>query len=249
MSTTRLSTVRRLTSGPVVARARGRPLPRIMKRLWRHNGLSIVLLAMFAASLVGQALTGHRHYNEEQQDHGRPAIALAEYLRGPAFLEATMENWESEFLQMAVYVLLTVFLYQKGSAESKDPDEKAEVDREPDQDRAGAPGPVKRGGLALAVYRHSLGLTFSALFLVSLVLHAAGGAGEFNQEAAEHGSTAHVTLLGYLATSRFWFESLQNWQSEFLSIAAMVVLTIFLREHGSPESKPVDAAHDETGSG
>jgi hypothetical protein len=220
-----------------------------MKRLWRNNGLSIVLVAMFVVTLAAQALAGHRYYNTEREDHGQPEVALVEYLRSPAFLEATMENWESEFLQMAVYVLLTVFLYQKGSSESKDPEGKEEVDREPDPRRKGAPGPVKRGGLALALYKHSLGLTFAALFLVSLLLHAAGGAGEFNEEAAEHGSAERVTLLGYLATSRFWFESFQNWQSEFLAIAAMVVLTIFLREHGSPESKPVDAAHDETGSG
>ena len=225
------------------------PLPRIMKRLWRNNGLSIVLVAMFVASLAGQALTGHRHYNDEQQDHGQPAVTLGEYLRGPAFLEATMENWESEFLQMAVYVLLTVVLFQKGSAESKDPEKKEPVDREPDPKRKGAPGPVKRGGLALALYKHALGLTFSALFLVSLLLHAAGGAGEFNEDAAEHGSAERVTTMGYIATSRFWFESLQNWQSEFLAIAAMVVLSIFLRQHGSPESKPVDAPHDETGNG
>jgi hypothetical protein len=218
-----------------------------MKRFWRNNGLSLVLTAMFVATLAGQALTGHRHYNQEQQDHRQPEVGLGEYLRSPAFLEATMENWESEFLQMAVYVMLTVVLFQKGSAESKDPDEKEPVDREPDPKRKGAPGPVRRGGPARWLYERSLGITFSALFLVSMLLHATGGAGEFNEEAAEHGSAERVTILGYMTTSRFWFESFQNWQSEFLSIAAMVVLTIFLRQRGSPESKPVDAAHDETG--
>ena len=220
---------------------------RLMRRFWRNNGLSIVLLLMFAVTLVGQSLVGYRHYNEEQRDHGQDEITYGEYLRSPAFVEATMENWESEFLQMGVYVLLTVFLFQKGSAESKDPDKKEPVDREPDPKREGAPGPVKRGGLALKLYKHSLGIAFMGLFLVSFVLHAAGGAAEYNEDEATHGSPTRVTTLGYMATSRFWFESLQNWQSEFLAIAAMVILTIFLRQAGSPESKPVDAAHDETG--
>jgi hypothetical protein len=219
-----------------------------MRRFWRNNGLSIVLVAMFVLSLVGQAVAGHRHHNEEQQEHGQSELAFGEYLASPAFLEATMENWESEFLQMAAYVLLTVFLFQKGSAESKDPDKgDEEVDRQPDPHRKGAPGPVRRGGLALVLYKYSLGLAFTGLFLVSFVLHAVGGAGDYNEEQAAHGRASHISVAGYLATSRFWFESLQNWQSEFLSIAAMVVLTIFLRQHGSPESKPVDAPNDQTG--
>jgi hypothetical protein len=220
-----------------------------MRRLWRNNGLSIVLVALFVLTLVGQSIAGHRHHNEEQRTHGQPEITFGRYLSSPSFLEATMENWESEFLQMAAYVLLTVFLFQKGSAESKDPEKEEEVDRQPDPKRKGAPGPVRRGGVALIIYKHSLGLAFTALFLVSFFLHAIGGAGEYNEEQAEHGLSDRTTVLGYLATNRFWFESLQNWQSEFLSIAAMVVFTIFLREHGSPESKPVDAAHDATGTG
>ncbi len=158
-----------------------------------------------------------------------------------------MENWESEFLQMGMYVFLTVFLFQKGSSESKDPDKQESVDRRPDANRPGAPGPVRRGGVALTLYQHSLTLTFLALFLLSFVLHAVGGTGEYNAEQAEHGQPEPVTVVQYMHASRFWFESFQNWQSEFLSIAAMVVLTIFLREQGSPESKPVDAAYMDTG--
>jgi hypothetical protein len=219
-----------------------------MRRFWRNNGLSLVLAALFVVSLVGQAVAGWRHDNEEKRAHGEPAQSIGEYLAGPGFLEATMENWESEFLQMAFYVTLTAVLFQKGSAESKDPDGGEEPsDREPDPHRPGAPGPVKKGGLALALYRHSLSLTFGALFLVTIALHAVGGAGEYNEEQAAHGEPGRVTALGYVATSRFWFESLQNWQSEFLSLAGMVLLTIWLRQHGSPESKPVDAAHSETG--
>ena len=219
-----------------------------MRRFWRDNGLSIVLLALFIASLVGQTLAGHRHYNDEQRDHGQQPVSYGEYLSSPEFLEVTMENWESEFLQMGAYVFLTAFLFQRGSAESKDPDRKQEpVDRKPDPRREGAPGPVRRGGVALALYGNSLGLTFALLFLVSLLLHAVGGAGEYNDEQRTHGQPGHVSVLQYLGTSRFWFESLQNWQSEFLAIAAMVIFTIFLRQHGSPESKPVDAPHSQTG--
>ena len=219
-----------------------------MRRFWRHNGLSVVLLALFVVTFAGQGVAGWRHANEEKRAHGEPAQSLGEYLAGPGFLEATMENWESEFLQMGFFVVLTALLFQKGSAESKDPDAgEEESDREPDPNRPGAPGPVRKGGLALALYRHSLSLTFGALFLVTIALHAVGGAGEYNEEQAAHGEPERVTALGYVATSRFWFESLQNWQSEFLSLAGMVLLTIWLRQHGSPESKPVDAAHSETG--
>jgi hypothetical protein len=218
-----------------------------MSRFWRNNGLSIALFAMFALTLAGQSLVGHRRENDEREEHGKPAQRYGEYLASPAFLEATMENWESEFLQMSVYVLLTVFLFQKGSSESKDPDEKAEVDRLPDPNRKGAPWPVRKGGVVLALYKNSLGLALALLFLLSFVLHAIGGAGEYNESQALHGG-APVSVIGYLGTSQFWFESLQNWQSEFLAIFTMVVLSIFLRQHGSPESKPVDAAHDETGS-
>jgi hypothetical protein len=218
-----------------------------MHRFWRNNGLSVVLVAIFLLTLAGQSVAGHRHYNDDQREHGQPAVSYTAYLASPEFLEATMENWESEFLQMGAYVFLTVFLFQKGSAESKDPEKREPVDREPDPKRRGAPGPVRRGGLALALYKNSLSLAFLALFLLTVILHAVGGAAEYNEEQAAHGQGERVTTLQYLGTSRFWFESLQNWQSEFLALAAMVVLSIFLRQQGSPESKPVDAAHDDTG--
>ena len=220
-----------------------------MRRLWRNNGLSIVLIALFLITLLGQTLAGHRHYNEEQRDHDQPAVSYGEYLGTPDFLEVTMENWESEFLQMAAYVFLTIFLFQRGSSESKDPDKKEEVDRDPDPRRPKAPSAVRRGGLVLTLYRNSLTLAFLLLFLASMALHAVGGARKYNQEQLEHARPTSLSTLEYLGTSQFWYESLQNWQSEFLAIAAMVILSIFLRQQGSPESKPVDAAHDETGSG
>ena len=215
-------------------------------RLFRDNGLSIVLGVLFVAFLGGQFAAGHRVYNDEQRQHGQPAVAAIEYVRSAHFLEATAENWESEFLQMAVYVLFTVFLFQRGSAESKDPDKSDEVDREPRTRRKDAPWPVRRGGLVLRIYSHSLTLAFALLFVGSFVVHAVAGARHYSGEQVAHGRPS-VTLGAYLATSQFWFESFQNWQSEFLAIAAMVVLSIFLRQKGSPESKPVDRPHRQTG--
>ncbi|HEX8561035.1 MAG TPA: DUF6766 family protein [Pyrinomonadaceae bacterium] len=221
-----------------------------MRRILRENGLSIVWLGLFFITLIfGQTVAGHREYNNEQKEHGQPQAGYVEYLGSAHFLEATMENWESEFLQMFLFVVLTVFLYQKGSAESKKLDEEEEVDRDPRRstNKKDAPWPVRRGGVALKLYENSLSLAFLLLFLASFFLHAAGGAGEYNQDQAEHNSPERVTTLQYMGTSRFWFESLQNWQSEFLSVGLMVVLTIWLRQKGSPESKPVDAPHGQTG--
>jgi hypothetical protein len=160
-----------------------------------------------------------------------------------------MENWESEFFQMGWYVLLTVFLFQKGSSESKKPDEKEPVDRDPRQskNKKDAPWPVRKGGFVLKLYENSLSLAFLLLFLLSFFLHALGGARVYNEEQAQHGGELVSSTWQYMGTSRFWFESFQNWQSEFLAIFAMVVLSIWLRQKGSPESKPVDAPHSQTG--
>jgi hypothetical protein len=222
-----------------------------MSRFFRNNGLSLVLFVLFFFTLiVGQSIVGQIEYNNDQQEHGQPAITYTEYLVTSHFLEATMENWESEFLQMFVFIVLTIFLYQKGSAESKDPDKEEEVDRDPRQahDKKNAPWPVRRGGFILKLYENSLSLAFIILFFLSFWLHAVGGAGEYNQDQLEHGKASEqVSTLTYMGTSRFWFESLQNWQSEFLAIGMMVLLTVWLRQKGSPESKPVDAPHDQTG--
>jgi hypothetical protein len=223
-----------------------------MKRFLRENGLSLVWFGLFfLAFIVGQTLAGHREYNSDQEEHGQPTVTYAEYLTTAHFVEATMENWESEFLQMFLFVALTAFLYQKGSAESKKLDEEEEVDRDPrrSKDKKDAPWPVRRGGWVLKLYEYSLSLAFFLLFAACFLLHAAGGARQYNAEQREHGSMESVTTLSYLGTSRFWFESLQNWQSEFLAVGAMVVLSIWLRQRGSPESKPVDAPHSQTGKG
>jgi hypothetical protein len=222
-----------------------------LRRLLRENGLSLVLLALFLASLLGQFLAGLAACNEERAAHGLAALAAADYLRGGEFLSSVFENWESEFLQMAAYVLLTVFLRQKGSPESKQIEGAEEVDAGP-ADAAGrrdpgAPWPVRAGSPALLwLYSNSLGLALGALFLASFSLHWAHSARHAAELAAMHGRPA-PTLLEHLAGVQLWFESFQNWQSEFLSTFALVVLGIFLRQRGSPESKPVAAPHGSTG--
>ena len=215
---------------------------------WRDNGLSIVLLVCFLTMWLGQTFSGWQVYNDERLDEGRAPVTIGEYLGSSHFGEATFENWESEFLQMAAYILLTVFLYQRGSSESKRPHaiELVDVDPRESPKKDDAPWPVRRGGWALTLYENSLSLAFTIFFLASFWLHAAAGALQFSEQEIAHGRAA-VGTLEYIGTSRFWFESLQNWQSEFLSLLAMVVLSIVLRQRGSPESKPVEAATWETG--
>jgi hypothetical protein len=209
------------------------------------NGLSLVVLVLMLLSLLGQIFTGWHENNEEMKELQYATLSLGQYLSSGHFIEATFENWESEFLQMGLYVLLTVWLRQKGSSESKKLDKSEEVDREPTVSDD-APWPVKAGGVWLSVYKNSLSLAFFGLFLASFLLHGFGGMEVYNLEQAAHGEPP-VTMLGYIAGSRFWFESFQNWQSEFVSILSIVVLSIFLRQKGSPESKPVDASYAETG--
>ncbi len=218
-----------------------------MRSFIRNNSLALAMTVLFVLSLAGQVWTGLSEASYERSEHGEAALDLATYLTSGHFIEAVFENWESEFLQMGMFVVLTVFLRQKGSPESKPLEGEQPVDAEPNPRRKNAPSTVRRGGLALKVYENSLGLALFALFGLSLALHAVGGAMEFNEGAEAHGSPERVTPVSYVSTSRFWFESFQNWQSEFMSVGALVVLSIFLRQKGSPESKPVDHPHWETG--
>jgi hypothetical protein len=222
-----------------------------MPRFFRDNGLSIAMFGVFFFALIGQYLTGFEEYNSDQREHRQPTVSRAEYLTTGHFIEAVFENWESEFLQMAAYVLFTVFLIQRGSSESRKPDVVEREDIIPEQSRQdkNAPYPVRRGGFILKLYQNSLSIAFVALFAASFVMHAYGGAKEYNQEQSVHGEAEQVSTIEYMGTSRFWFESFQNWQSEFFSMGMMVVLSIFLRQKGSPESKPVDSPHSETGRG
>jgi hypothetical protein len=212
-----------------------------------RNSLTIVLLCFFLASIVGQVITGRHEYNEMLEEHGEGPVMLSEYMRSGHFLQVTFENWESEFLQMGMYVVLTIFLRQLGSSESKALDETEEVDREPDPSKKDAPWPVKRGGFALKIYKSSLSLIFALLFLSSFALHAIGSYNHYKTEQ-QLKSKPYVGPTEYLKESRFWFESFQNWQSEFIAVISIVVLSIYFRQQGSPESKPVDASYEETGS-
>lgn len=219
----------------------------------RSHSLSLVAIALFLVAFAGQVLAGRADYNQNQEAHGESAVTLSQYLGTGHFAEATMENWESEFLQMAVFIFLTAFLVQRGSAESRKPEDDPQAGKEPiDEDPRKhrndphAPWPVRRGGVALALYRNSLSLVLFLLFLGTFWGHAVSGAAEFSAQQAAHGEAA-VSALQYLATPRFWFESFQNWQSEFLSVFALTVLSIWLRQQGSPESKPVHAPHEQTG--
>lgn len=215
----------------------------MLRGIFRDHGLSLAMLGCFVLFLCGQIAAGRHEYNDERQKRHEPPASLGEYLGSAHFVEATAENWESEFLQMFVYVVATAFLYQKGSAESKDP-RKRHSHHAPRAVTPDSPWAARRGGWVLRIYEHSLSLAFLVLFLIAFVLHARGGLRLYNEERLGEGE-APLTLGGYLASSRFWFESFQNWQSEFLAIASMVILSIFLRETNSPESKQVPTPHAE----
>ncbi len=196
-------------------------------------------------SLAGQYFTGWHEYNEFLHDHGQPSVALLQYISSGHFQQATFENWESEFFQMALFVILTIFLRQKGSSESKQMEGKEEVDEEP-KDHPSAPWPVKKGGFILSIYKHSLSIAMLLLFLFSFIMHWYGSWRDYNLNQLLDGKSSE-TMFSYLGNSRLWFESFQNWQSEFLSIFAIVFLSIYLRQIGSSQSKKVDAPNDETG--
>jgi hypothetical protein len=219
-----------------------------MRRFLRDNGLLVTLFALFLISLVGQALTGWRAQLGELRLHELPSVGFTDYLASGHFFSAVFENWESEFLQMAAYVLLTIFLFQKGASESKKPDEHNPEDESPSTRRNDpeAPWPVHRGGLLLKLYSHSLSIALVTLFLASFWLHLAGSTRRMNEEALQHQQPPQ-SMIETLGDPEFWYESFQNWQSEFLSIGVLLVLGIYLRERGSPESKPVAAPHAATG--
>lgn len=221
-----------------------RPLQKKHSYFYR-NGLSIVFISMFIVTLCAQAIAGFKEYNAGLNEEHAASVKFITYLSSGHFISATFENFESEFLQMVLYVVFTVKLRQIGSAESKKLDEPEEVDREPIP-KTEAPWPVRKGGWILKLYSNSLSLVFLILFLFTWIMHFWGSLKDYNTEQlTKH--KAIVSATDFFCLPRFWFETFQNWQSEFLSVASIVVLTIFLRQKGSPESKPVDAPDMETG--
>jgi hypothetical protein len=219
-----------------------------MRKYLRNNGLSIALFALYFVFHLGTSMTGQFQHNQELEEHGQPPIGYWQYITSGNFLETTMENWESEFLQMFAFVILTTFLFQEGSSESKQPGGADAVDRDPRlaQNKADAPWPVHKGGFVLILYENSLSLVLLFLFLFSFTLHAIGGAEAYSQLETLHGGQA-VTVWQYMGTAQFWYESLQNWESEFFSVGVLIILSIYLRQRGSSQSKPVDSSIHATG--
>lgn len=218
---------------------------------WYRNELSIVLIMPMLLFWAGQCVTGWKVHNQTRQEQHAAKLGLGRYLTSGHFLSATFENWESEFLQMGMYVLLTVWLRQMGSAESKKlkGEEGAATENEdglatPDPD---SPWPVRKGGWWLKWYSYSLCLAFLLLLLLSFALHLRGSIADYNEQQQRKGLPVE-SVAGYLGSADFWFESFQNWQSEFLAVASIVLLSIWLRQKGSPQSKPLQAPHHQTGS-
>jgi hypothetical protein len=210
-----------------------------------RNSLTIVFLILFIVTLMAQAFTGWKEDNQQIEDQGGAPLEFTQYLNTGHFISATFENFQSEFLQMGLYVILTIGLRQIGSAESKSLNDPEDVDREP-QVSKDAPWPVKKGGWILYLYSQSLSIVFILLFFASWGLHFYGSWLDHNdKQLLMHKPTD--TALQFAGQPTFWFETFQNWQSEFLSIVAIVFFTIYLRQKGSPQSKPVDAPDMETG--
>lgn len=212
-----------------------------------RNGLTLVFLALMLLSLVGHALTGWRVNNDERIEHGQAPEPLAQYVAEPHFLSTLFENWESEFLQMGLFVLLTAVLRQKGASESRPLDPAEETPSKP-VPRSKRPWPVRRGGWWERIYAHSLSGALLLMFAASFVAHLYNSWRMHVEEELMHGQRVVEPLWDYLWGAQFWFESFQNWQSEFLAVVVLVVLSIFLRERDSTESKDVDAPHSQTGS-
>ena len=220
-------------------------------RSWaRDNGLGLFFGAIFLASLVGQALVGHADFNHDQLRHHDDAISLGRYVLSSDFGSDVMENWQSEYLQFTLYILMTVWLLQRGSPESKEPGKQG-LESDADQavgEHATAESPrwARIGGWRTAVYSHSLLIVMVAIWLGSWGVQSVTGRNAYNAAQFDHQQAA-VSWLGYIGTSDFWNRTLQNWQSEFLAVGSMAVLSIYLRQRGSPESKPVGAPHAATG--
>jgi hypothetical protein len=221
-----------------------------MRRFLFENSLSIFFLVITLAAILLQSLAGHRVYNEEAIAHDSETVSYGRYLLSSHFGQALLENWQSEYLQFALFALATVWLVQKGSNESK---ELQSVGLESDQKQkigayaaSGASSWARARGWRTRIYSNSLVLVMSAIWLASWYAQSMTGWTEYNNEQRDHDQPT-VSWGGYVTRAHFWEDTLQNWQSEFLAVGSMAVLTIYLRQRGSPESKPVGAAHDETG--
>jgi hypothetical protein len=222
----------------------------VRRHFLRDNSLSICFGVLFLGALIGQAIAGHQDFNNEASAHHEHTISLGRYLTSSAFGQAVMENWQSEYLQFTLFVLLTIYLIQRGSPESKEPDkagresdEEQQIGVHADQD---SPSWARLGGVRTWLYSNSLLILMVGVWLSSWLAQSFTGQSEYNDEQAQHHEPA-VSWLGYVGTSSFWETTLQNWQSEFLAVGSFAIFTVYLRQRGSPESKPVGAPHHATG--
>lgn len=223
---------------------------RSARRFAKENGLALSFGVLFLAALVGQSIAGHASYNADQLAHGSEAISFWRYVSSSDFAVDVLENWQSEYLQFTLFILATVWLVQRGSPESK---ELGRAGTESDAEqrvgahaRADAPRWARAGGVRTRIYANSLLLVMAAIWVASWLGQSIAGRVVYNQEQLDHGEPA-LSWLHYLGSADFWDRTLQNWQSELLAVGSMVVLSIYLRQRGSPESKPVGAPHASTG--
>ena len=221
-----------------------------LRRNLRDNGLGLAFGALFLATLVGQAVSGTAQYNQQQITSGSEPVSLLDYITSSSFAVDVVENWQSEYLQFLVYIFATVWLVQRGSSESKEPgQEGTESDAEqqvgPRADEE-SPAWARTGGWRTALFSRSLGLLMGALFLLTWAASSVAGWAAYNSEQLGQRQDP-VSWVGYLGEADFWNRSFQNWQSEMLAVGSMAIFAVYLRQRGSPESKPVGAAHADTG--
>jgi hypothetical protein len=221
-----------------------------VRRFVKHNGLSLVFLGLFLAALVLQAIAGLADFNEQQDMHGDPHVSMWRYLTSSAFGAAVMENWQSEYLQFTLFILLTVWLLQRGSPESK---ALGRAGRESDREqlvgehaRDDSPPWARALGLRRRLYENSLLLVMATIWIGTWFAQSITGVTEYNAERLDHQEDT-LSWLEYLGSADFWEKTLQNWQSEFLAVGSLAIFAVYLRQRGSPESKPVGAPHHKTG--
>ena len=221
----------------------------------KANGLSIGFGVLFLVALTLQAIAGYNEFNNDEVTHAHllhqqaDTISFGRYLTSSEFGQAVMENWQSEYLQFSLFIFGTIWLLQRGSPESKEPDK---VGLESDRDQRvgehagpGSPRWARVGGLRTWIYSNSLLIVMTAIFFGSWFAHSVTGWSAYNADQLDHQEDT-LSWVSYLGSANFWQATLQNWQSEFLAVGSMAILSVYLRQRGSPESKPVGAPHDAT---
>jgi hypothetical protein len=214
-------------------------MPRKKESFWKNNSLSVIMFTLFFLCLAGLSIAGFYDYNATQKEDNHPVLSYPAYLGSSSFLEVVLENWEGEFFPIWVFVMLSIYFKQRGSEESKSPTGRNAVDiSDTGKHKRGEPKIEEKPGFLRFLYENSLGLAFFSLFIVSFFMHLLTGMIAYNQEQLNKG-LQQVSLLQFWGNPRFWYQSFQNWQSEFMAIGLTLVLTIFLRQKGSAQSKPV----------